>query len=103
MGIIEKIRLDGKRGFVTGAARGIGKCTATVFAEAEAGSAGEQHQSGIHRDGADAQLFDSCSADREVERDGAPGAHGKAGGAAVHLRVSGGRYEHVYHRRGLCC
>ena len=29
MGIIEKMRLDGKKGFVTGAARGIGKCTAT--------------------------------------------------------------------------
>lgn len=25
MGIIEKMRLDGKKGFVTGAARGIGK------------------------------------------------------------------------------
>lgn len=34
MGIIEKMRLDGKKGFVTGAARGIGKCTATAFAEA---------------------------------------------------------------------
>ena len=36
MGIIEKMRLDGKRGFVTGAARGIGKSTATAFAEAGA-------------------------------------------------------------------
>ena len=36
MGIIEKMRLDGKAGFVTGAARGIGKCTATAFAEAGA-------------------------------------------------------------------
>ena len=36
MGIIEKMRLDGKKGFVTGAARGIGKCTAYAFAEAEA-------------------------------------------------------------------
>ena len=36
MGIIDKMRLDGKRGFVTGAARGIGKCTATAFAEAGA-------------------------------------------------------------------
>ena len=36
MGIIEKMRLDGKKGFVTGAARGIGKCTATGFAEAGA-------------------------------------------------------------------
>ena len=36
MGIIEKMRLDGKKGFVTGAARGIGKCTATAFAEAGA-------------------------------------------------------------------
>lgn len=30
MGIIENMRLDGKKGFVTGAARGIGKCTATA-------------------------------------------------------------------------
>lgn len=36
MGIVEKMRLDGKAGFVTGAARGIGKCTATAFAEAGA-------------------------------------------------------------------
>ena len=36
MGIIEKMRLDGKKGFVTGAARGIGKCTALAFAEAGA-------------------------------------------------------------------
>ncbi|MBR2571652.1 MAG: SDR family oxidoreductase [Clostridia bacterium] len=36
MGIIEKMRLDGKKGFVTGAARGIGKCTAMAFAEAGA-------------------------------------------------------------------
>ncbi len=36
MGIIEKMRLDGKKGFVTGAARGIGKCAATAFAEAGA-------------------------------------------------------------------
>ena len=36
VGIIEKMRLDGKKGFVTGAARGIGKCTATAFAEAGA-------------------------------------------------------------------
>lgn len=36
MGIIEKMRLDGRKGFVTGAARGIGKCTATAFAEAGA-------------------------------------------------------------------
>ena len=36
MGIIEKMKLDGKKGFVTGAARGIGKSTATAFAEAGA-------------------------------------------------------------------
>ena len=36
MGIVEKMRLDGKKGFVTRAARGIGKCTATAFAEAGA-------------------------------------------------------------------
>ena len=36
MGIIEKMRLDGKKGFVTGAAQGIGKCTATAIAEAGA-------------------------------------------------------------------
>lgn len=36
MGIIEKMRLDGKKGFVTSAARGIGKCTARAFAEAGA-------------------------------------------------------------------
>lgn len=36
MGIVEKMRLDGKKGFVTGAARGIGKQTASAFAEAGA-------------------------------------------------------------------
>ena len=36
MGIIEKMRLDHKKGYVTGGARGIGKCTATAFAEAGA-------------------------------------------------------------------
>ena len=36
MGIVEQMRLDGKAGFVTGGARGIGKCTATAFAQAGA-------------------------------------------------------------------
>ncbi len=36
MGILEKMRLDGKKGFVTGGARGIGKSVATAYAEAGA-------------------------------------------------------------------
>jgi len=36
MGIIEKMRLDGKAIFVTGGARGIGKCVSTAFVEAGA-------------------------------------------------------------------
>ena len=36
MGILEKMSLAGKHGFVTGGARGIGKCTAAAFAEAGA-------------------------------------------------------------------
>ena len=36
MGILEKMSLAGKKGFVTGGARGIGKCTAAAFAEAGA-------------------------------------------------------------------
>lgn len=36
MGILEKMRLDGKHIFVTGGARGIGKSVATAFAEAGA-------------------------------------------------------------------
>lgn len=36
MDILEKMRLDGKRGFVTGGARDIGKATALGFAQAGA-------------------------------------------------------------------
>ena len=36
MGIIENMRLDGRKGFVTGGARGIGRCTAFAFAQAGA-------------------------------------------------------------------
>ncbi len=36
MGILEKMRLDGKKGFVTGAARGIGKASAQALCEAGA-------------------------------------------------------------------
>lgn len=36
MGILEKMRLDGKAGFVTGGARGIGKAVATALVEAGA-------------------------------------------------------------------
>lgn len=36
MGILEKMRLDGKKGFVTGAARGIGKVSAYALCEAGA-------------------------------------------------------------------
>ena len=36
MGILEKMRLDGKKAFVTGGARGIGKCLAAALAEAGA-------------------------------------------------------------------
>lgn len=36
MGILEKMRLDGKKAFVTGGARGIGKCIAYALAEAGA-------------------------------------------------------------------
>lgn len=36
MGVLEKMRLDGKKAFVTGGARGIGKCIAQALAEAGA-------------------------------------------------------------------
>ncbi len=36
MGILEKMRLDGKTAFVTGGARGIGKCISSALAEAGA-------------------------------------------------------------------
>lgn len=36
MGILEKMRLDGKKIFVTGGARGIGKCLATALSQAGA-------------------------------------------------------------------
>lgn len=36
MGILEKMKLTGKKGYVTGGARGIGRCTAAAFAEAGA-------------------------------------------------------------------
>jgi NAD(P)-dependent dehydrogenase (short-subunit alcohol dehydrogenase family) len=36
MGILEKMKLDGKKAFVTGGARGIGKCIASALAEAGA-------------------------------------------------------------------
>ena len=36
MGIVERMRLDGKAIYVTGAASGIGKCAAMAFAEAGA-------------------------------------------------------------------
>jgi len=36
MGILEKMRLDGKKGFVTGAARGIGKASARALCQAGA-------------------------------------------------------------------
>ena len=39
MGILEKMRLDGKVSFVTGGARGIGKAIAQALAEAGGGPA----------------------------------------------------------------
>ena len=38
MGILEKMRLDGKASFVTGGARGIGKAIAQALAEATGAS-----------------------------------------------------------------
>lgn len=36
MSVLDRFKLDGKKGFITGAARGIGKCLANAFADAGA-------------------------------------------------------------------
>jgi NAD(P)-dependent dehydrogenase (short-subunit alcohol dehydrogenase family) len=71
MGIIEKMRLDGKKAFVTGGARGIGKSIA--YALAEAGADSEKTAGQIARDtgrkciAVSADVTDKEQVDRMIE------------------------------------